>query len=229
MARRKEYLPLSNPDAQLYHDAYDNYRMTSRILNSGNQPAGAYMIFIEDRNTLLTEKDQCIDRIIFLEERIKKIENKFLEYQKERMKQGWPAPEEMVKEMRDEYQRTQAKLDVSNEELTAINNLFEKLHGEPERKTRNRKVLQYGIQQASSLRDGETVQVDGQEVEYIQGKRVITEPESPYRGMQLHDYRKLPIRRKKQGESVCVDWRRNPELLPPWPKDAKPVELRKNA
>jgi len=128
--------------------------------------------------------------IPYLEEELKKIEKRFEEYKKERVRQGYEAPEKMPPEMEAEYLKLSARLSVKKEELKYLKEELKKLQ-KPKDNTENKNVLKFGLRCSGQLQGGILKMIDGQNCDFVDGVLCIVDHRSPYNGMAVSDYRKL--------------------------------------
>jgi len=205
MARRKEYLPIDTPALKTYHDQYDLLRVRSQILNAGNQRPNAYSIFLDkqglehqilkrkgDVNGYVFKQDNNVGHLAILpelENKLHDLEAEFQEYKDHRILHGYDEPSEYTKDLQEKRLKLEAEIDVVNEELTVCEKLLEKLHLQPERQKRNDLMLINGLK--CGIIGDPPHEIDGQRVTQIGKLSIITDPDSPYHGMSLGDYRKL--------------------------------------
>jgi hypothetical protein len=119
------------------------------------------------------------------------LEQKFLDYQKQREGLGYKKPEQWPKDMLNERLATEAKLDILNEELAVLNKWLEEVPiplGHPDEIA---PILPRGPVCSGHLDwMGERLkEMDGQTVDYIGDTLCIVDQRSPYFSMAIADYR----------------------------------------
>jgi hypothetical protein len=110
----------------------------------------------------------------------------------------------MTAEMHKKRMKLLAELDVRAEEVIALIEKREEILKQ-KAETKKKNLLKFGPEGSGFLSDGILIEIDGQACQ-IDRKGVlrISEPESPFYGMKITDYRKF----------VCEPWRvKNRQIL----------------
>ncbi|MBN2611768.1 MAG: hypothetical protein JXB00_09465 [Bacteroidales bacterium] len=259
--RRTEYLPISkHPEAREYHEKFDKLRLNSRILNAGGQKISFDSIVAWDRTSILSllaelqgnidgqyvkEKTYYTARLPLIQAQIAEIEQKFKDFQQQRINEGYKKPEKMPEKMFIDLLRLQASEDVTTEEIEFLQeklNEFEELLI----KEKSENILACGPKGSGRLQGGFLVEIDGQQVTSLKGVLVISEKTSPYYGLSVFDYRefvakpwtterkrkmsdlqkKRELQLKEQGYSNIqlknlLGHKIDKSILPPFPKGCK--------
>lgn len=198
MSSKRRYKVGLNP---VYDREFNSRRIGSRVINGGNMLPGV--------NTIIWDKSACIGLLLELRgsddgyfyrnglpvkadipnchEKITKLEKDFANYQQEAVNRGYPKPAQWPAELIEERFKREAQLDVMEEERDVIQERLDKFIAE-ERKRETDKMLMQGPSGNRRLQNGMLVEIDGQEVEQINGRFVITQTESPYFGVSVTDY-----------------------------------------
>jgi len=195
-----------------YDDVFDQTRIISDILNSGNKPPDAYTTLWDMKNMecvvlelegspadegkllkgeYFRNKSKMLAVIPSLRLQLIAVDEKFASLQKQRADEGFEPMEQMPVELEYEKLRDEARLDVRTEELEFIKQRIES-YVEVEDTALTDMILAYGLKQRGKLEGGILVMIDGQRVtRTVEGILIINEPKSKYHGMAVSDYRQL--------------------------------------
>ncbi|NLT49699.1 MAG: hypothetical protein GXX85_02130 [Ignavibacteria bacterium] len=191
--KRKAKMRYSTEAEPIYAEFYAKFKNASDILTpSGNldkrgMQQELYNLLGDDKGRI--KVDQYTDGLALIpdvEEQIRQLHWKYDEYCERRDREGYERPSEMPPEMHNELMKLQARLDIYNLEKEALEQQLSEIQS-----VENPDCLKFGPVGSGQLRNGDLIELDGQRVERINGKLVITEPGSPYLGMAVVDYRKL--------------------------------------
>jgi hypothetical protein len=217
--RRKEYLPLSNPRYNVYHEAYDRGRLNSDVLNGGGRNPNIHSVLQWDRNTiknrifsLTGDEKGCFDNpmpsvtiraeIPALKIKLAEFQQEFLNYQQTRVSMGYPRPkdDQWPPNLLTDRLTAEASLDVKNEELTVLQDWLEH-YVETDTKSEDSLMLQFGLLSNCQLFGtrtenpdliGTIKSIDMQAVSLTsEGLPYISDERSPYAGLLVSDYRTL--------------------------------------
>lgn len=191
--KRKTGMRYKTEDQPVYAEFYAKFKNSSDILTpSGNLDKRGmqhelYNLCGDDKGRI--KVDQYTDGLALIpdvEEQIRNLHWKFEDYCKRKEREGFEVPDKMPPEMHNELMKLQARLDVYNLEKEALEQRLSEIQS-----VENPDCLKFGPVGSGQLLNGDLVAIDGQRVERLNGKLVITEPGSPYQGMAVVDYRKL--------------------------------------
>lgn len=204
-AMKKRYATGLN---EVYDTTFVRLKNQSIILNNQNPVTNSLTVFWDkvsleyhqsvlkgdDKDGMYTKRgERYLSNLADVKARIQRLKEQFEEYQQDRINEGYEKPEQMTQEMSEKMLMLEAEEDVYMLELEKIEDRL-KSFNEAEQQENNKKILQHGLKEESQLRHGEIVAIDGQSVSNIDGQFIITEKTSPYRGMNVQDYRKLATR-----------------------------------
>lgn len=198
--KRKTGMRYKTEDQPVYAEFYAKFKNASDILTpSGNLnstskvydkrgiQSALYNLCGDDKGRI--KVDQYTDGLSLIpdvEEQIRNLHWKYEDYCERREREGFEVPDKMPPEMHNDLMKLQARLDVYNLEKEALEQRLSEIQS-----VANTDCLKFGPVGSGQLQNGDLVEIDGQRVERINGKLVITEPGSPYLGMAVVDYRKL--------------------------------------
>jgi hypothetical protein len=195
--RRKEYLPIAK--YPVYNSTFDKLRLASRVLNTDTIPSISSILW--DQQNIRTELNRLINEdLLSVKLKLKDIELKFLQYQQNRVNQGFEKPNTMPLDLQNEKYNIEAGEDVLLEEIEFLERQL-KTYIDAKAKEDDSKVLDKGL--VCSFRnhgiqadDPEMInvmkEIDGQNVSvHPKGFLYISDERSPYNGMAIADYRKL--------------------------------------
>ena len=234
--RRREFLPISDQKFKIYHDHFDNLRMSSPILTPGERidihttimdAQGMRGLLIErvgdENQEYLRNGKPYIALIPGIERSLEDIERRYQVYCQDLRDQGRrPVPIEGT-QFWNEKLRSLAALDVINEEVEILEERLKAISDQVQEQD-NDNMLKYGPV-GNSLNWGtrsptpnQIKTMDGQSCDYIGDFLCITDPRSPYKGMSVADYRDLvdtykASQREKGLSSLCQIDRKD---LPVW-------------
>jgi len=200
---KRKYTRRDNPQ---YNNLVDRLMVLSDILNGGRERVPSAFTQFWDRNlcasTLLELEGQADGRYTkkgllttavkpYVEAQLRELEERFDEFKKTRVRQGFPLPTEMPSNMIHTKNQLEARLTVLDEEIRELKRRLAEF-AKPEAEADDRNVLQYGLMESGKLRDNKLVKIDGQTVaENPDMIMVIHDDRSPYNGMAVADYRQL--------------------------------------
>lgn len=201
---KRKYTRKENPT---YNHLVDKLMVLSDILNGGRERVPSAFTQFWDRNlcsSVLLElvgeaadgkymKKGLLTTAVkpYLEAQLMELEQKFEQYKKDRIRQGFPMPTEMPGDMLKEKYGLEARLTVIDEEIRELRRRLDEFR-QPEQEADDRHVLQYGLHEHGKLRDNKLVTIDGQRVaENPDMVMIISDDRSPYNGMAVSDYRQL--------------------------------------
>ncbi len=214
--RRQEYLPIANnPKYRPYHDAYDDYRMRSIILNAesrnhsmrtGSHTDLTYLqnmlyelIGNKDGKYFVPNTSSWKYAIIpTLKVEINEFQKDFAAQNKRNTMMEGRRSEEMSGKTLEKYLILLARYDVYREERDYLNETIEKIKNQQQEIAR-KKILQNGPRGSGKLNDGYLIIIDGQKVSSIKTDKeetllIIDEPSSPYDGLAVADYREFIVK-----------------------------------
>jgi hypothetical protein len=255
---KKRYKISDTREYQIYDDEFDRLVISSDILGETNQPNITTRFY--DRQELLStlallvgvngndwyKEDRSghtiLSYIPYMKQKLAEIETRFTEFNERREAAGYKRSDLMPPLILKEKLLLEARLDVYLREEESIRLALNNLKVDEDNK-QDELCLQHGPQGNGRLRGGDLVELDGQKVERIKGRLIITSPSSPYRGLLVSDYRErisdvwtkarndlhLLMSKKAKEEikatghsSIVVPSRRSgtkisKSSLPPWP------------
>lgn len=235
MGTTKNYRRYQRGKNPLYDDRYALFMQRSVILNAGQRSQSMTYCFefktkesvlrriseIEGDLEIITNNDNVV-KPDNLGSKLKDLELKIRDYKKEQTKMGWDfkdvtPPGDMTEILYD----LQARVDVKEMELDRLKEKLTKFEDTTE-KERQGKMLKRGPE---FRRWGDPPrEVDGQQVDFVDGIMIISDPASPYRGMSLADFAALAQWWHKNKpriykENIVMPVKK--EDLPPWPDGVK--------
>jgi len=143
-----------------------------------------------DRATLTACLDELINqKIPTAQQRIEEAEQEWNRHREQQRNTGREC-NEMPPEIKDRYDEATASHEVCLLEKQTVIERLENLQ-EPEDHARKAQVLKYGPIGSGTLRRGVLIEIDGQNVSQEADELIIDEPESPYHGMAVTDYRAM--------------------------------------
>ena len=175
------------------------------------------------------------------EAQLAQLDQKFADYCRKRVAEGFEEPTEMPKSMHDEQMRLFARLDIYLLEKDSLEKRLQEFESKVEIAS-NANCLKFGPVGTCRFYNGDLVEIDSQSVSRIGGIPCITEPGSKFRGIRVSDYRKFVVdvyceernkrlkeHAKKRAEELRTRGFSNIPLsfsrkaiskndLPPWPK-----------
>lgn len=191
----------SDDSVRIYHEEHDRLILRSRILNIGEIANIGTMFFTKENMeaeliTLLGEKDgkyfrdhqTMTGQIPYLQEKLDELALRFEETNIEREMRGLRVFEDLPDGLMKEKLRLEAQLDVALSEKSYLEERITKGKTEEDQKRKDN-ILKYGLRQSVSMKNGLIDSIDGQRVEYVDGKPVIAE--FIYFGMSVSEYRLL--------------------------------------
>lgn len=236
----------------IYHDCFDRLILQSPILNAGSKNLGIstviwsksnilselYLLTGDESGKVISGRDTRLAKIPYLKEKIEAVEQEFTKLNLTRELHGMRLleVEEMPIELKAKRLEAEAELDVA---LSEENYLRERLKkGEIlEEQKRESEMLKYGLRCNVQLKDGLIDLIDGQRVEYLDGKPIICDPASPYHGMSVQNYRAmadqwLSERRQAEAEKfqrLCKEYQEKGLPVPNMPKVSSIKEIDKSS
>jgi hypothetical protein len=195
----------SKPEYRQYSDFFDRFLLQSNILNntggetimvdrivSNNLTAiksTLYELEGDEANVYEKKKNITIRATIPVTERaLEMVHERFELFCQMRQNLGHPKPTQWPKELLTERLRLEARLDVHKREAEHLRDLLDKAQ-EVKKQIDSEKVLQFGPRGNGELRNGELVKIDYQECGFKFGTLMITDDNSPYKGMSVENYR----------------------------------------
>ena len=190
---KRRYQDPSKVGYRKYKDVFDKAVMESNILNSDSRPNISTILWTK-KNTEITILELETNTIPARKEALEEVNNKFLSYQTNRRKQGYPNSSEWPPKLFEDKVRAEARLDCACRELSYLKDKLDKFYLQPETAEEESHILEFGPRGAGRLRDGILVEIDGQSITPIKVDDdeilVISSPKSKYYGMAIPDYRK---------------------------------------
>ena len=239
--RRKAFLPISDPKYRIYHDHFDNCRISSPILTPGERidihttimdQAGMQGLLVErigdEEGNYLRNGHFYIALIPGIERSLEAVENNYQKYLKDLKDQG-RRPVEMYKtSFWEQKLKALAGLDVTLEEVELLEERLKAISDAKQAEVDNN-VLRYGPIGASlnhgtrSPNPSQIKYMDGQLCEYIGDLLCITDPRSPYAGMALCDYRDMvtAFKADRHEKALSILCQIDKNELPEWPSGVK--------
>ena len=207
--RRKAFLPISDPKYRIYHDHFDNCRISSPILTPGERidihttimdQAGMQGLLVErigdEEGNYLRNGHFYIALIPGIERSLEAVENNYQKYLKDLKDQGRRPVEMYNTSFWEQKLKALAGLDVTLEEVELLEERLKAIADQVQEQD-NDNMLKYGPV-GNSLNWGtrsptpnQIKTMDGQSCDYIGDFLCITDPRSPYKGMSVADYRDL--------------------------------------
>lgn len=245
--KRKAKMRYSTEAEPIYAEFYAKFKNASDILTpSGNldkrgMQQELYNLLGDDKGRIKIDNfTNGIALIPETEEQIRNLHWKYDQYCERREREGYERPSEMPPEIHNELMKHQARLDVYNLEKEALEEQLLEIENKP-----NLNMLKFGPLSSGQLQNNDLIEIDGQRVERINGKLIITEPGSPYLGMSVVSYRthvsdpwlreqheklnalvnqrKIEVQ-EKGFSNISIPTRRrsiSKNDLPPWPEGVK--------
>jgi len=203
-----------------YNDYFDRFLLNSNILNGGNQAISVHTEFHDlvtlKRILVQLEGDETgryksysgetvFSSISLAKKKLAAVQNQFDSYCDTREAQGHPRPKSWPSHLLDERLRCEARIDVLLREAEAVRDRIGQYQA-LEDTEHIKGVLAFGPRGNGRLREGILVEIDGQTCDYHNDVLIISDPNSPYHGMKVSDYREhisnpwLAERRRWQAE-----------------------------
>lgn len=252
----RRYTDQRTKEWRIYGDFLDKFLHDSDIINANAQDFNVHTVFWDkpaaiaalfalegDADGMLrtTRNERVQAAIPLTREKLKEVQNKWESYCSQKVNAGFDTPTEWPIELLTVRCKLEARLDCYLREAEYIKQFLQKQNDKTQAVAKS-KILMYGPIGSGRLHDGEICEIDFQQVERVNNLLIITEASSPYRGMQVSDYRKCVVQpykdacnehmatlqqqRKKEIEQqgfskIGVAQRRtirvDPSALPKWP------------
>lgn len=178
----KKYVTGQEP---IFDLAYIKYHNESDILNRANIGVFAPSLDLQNCKNLKKELGEIIPE---LESNLAGVKKQFLNYQQQRINEGWDKPTEMPPDIKEEFYQLEAQINIRQNELEKVEKIINGFKKAVDN-SHQKEVLQYGVQNSGSLRGGVIAEIDGQKVSVIGNYPVIDDEFSPFDGMRVADYR----------------------------------------
>ena len=239
--RRKEFLPISEPKFKVYHEHFDNLRISSPILTPGERidihttmmdKVGMEGLLIErigdDNKEYLKNGKPYIALIPGIEASLKDIERRYALFSQDLKDQGRRPIAMENTSFWEQKLRSLAGLDVINEEVEILQERLKAITDQVQAENDNN-MLRYGPKGDSHNHGSRSAtpnlikEMDGQKVEYVGDVLCIVDKRSPYNGMSVIDYRDLCMAYKaiQREKGLSTLHQIDKKDLPPWPKNMK--------
>ena len=186
-----------------YDEKFDYLASTSGILNAGAPIAPSISTIFWDKTNIKSEilkytggeggfyqvgRELKIAILPSIKDRLKALHNEFVEYNLNRIKQGFLRSTGYPTALMDKKHVLEAEQDIAITEKETLDIWLKEIIGKEEDA---REVCKFGLLQHICLRDGQIETIDNQKVIYINEIPVIKDEKSPYSGMAVSDYREL--------------------------------------
>ena len=191
--KHKRYPEGENLD---YHNAFESRFNASTILNEKNRnymdPGTWQMASKNGMGGLITELEGQAERAVAL---LGTMDTELENRRVTARRQGSAEPVELPQDLKTLQLETEARLDVTREELDYIRGILAEIEAREEKERDAKYLLTRGPGGAGKLRDGVLSEIDGQPVKVNwKGVLVIDCKKSPYHKMTVLDYKEHVVK-----------------------------------